>query len=90
MTLGAYFTSFLQSILKKPSFSPIVSNFAKVFSLPFFSLRLKILIPALKEINEITDLNVQCEIADKDRKKVTKLRFEFTKKDKDLLDFIQG
>jgi len=39
LTLGAYFTSFLQSILKKPSFSPIVSNFAKVFSLPFFSLR---------------------------------------------------
>ena len=42
MTLGAYFTSFLQSILKKPSFSPIVSNFAKVFSLPFFSLRQKL------------------------------------------------
>ena len=48
----------------------------------------KVLIPALEEINRITDINVECKIADKDRKKVTKLRFEFTKKEKDLLDFI--
>jgi len=39
-TLWTCFTAFLQSILKKPSFSPIVSKFAKVFSNPFFSLRL--------------------------------------------------
>ncbi|MDY0292896.1 MAG: replication initiation protein [Desulfuromonadaceae bacterium] len=47
----------------------------------------KVLTPALEEINKITDLNVECKIAEKDKKKVTKLRFEFTKKAKDLLDF---
>ncbi len=46
-----------------------------------------VITPALEEINRITDLNVECKIAEKDRKKVTKLRFEFTKKVKDLLDF---
>jgi len=50
--------------------------------------KIKVLIPALKEINEITDLNVEYFEADKERKKVLKLRFEFTKKEKDLLDFI--
>ena len=50
--------------------------------------KIKVLIPALKEINEITDLNVEYFEAVKERKKVLKLRFEFTKKEKDLLDFI--
>lgn len=35
-TLWTRFTTFLQPILKKPSFTPIVSKFAKVFSNPFF------------------------------------------------------
>ena len=48
----------------------------------------KVLIPSLEEINRITDINVECKIANKDRKKVTHLRLEFTKKNKDLLDFI--
>lgn len=47
-----------------------------------------VLTPALEEINRITDLNVEYFEAVKDRKKVLKLRFEFTKKEKDLLDFI--
>ena len=47
-----------------------------------------VLTPALEEINRITDLNVEYFEADKERKKVLKLRFEFTKKEKDLLDFI--
>jgi len=51
-------------------------------------LKRKILTPALEEINRITDLNVTFSESQKIGKKVTKLRFEFTKKDKDLLDFI--
>jgi plasmid replication initiation protein len=47
-----------------------------------------VLTPALEEINRITDLNVEYFEAVKERKKVLKLRFEFTKKEKDLLDFI--
>ena len=48
----------------------------------------KILTPALEEINKITDLNVTFSESQKMGKKVTHIRFEFTKKEKDLLDFI--
>ena len=51
-------------------------------------LKRKILTPALEEINRITDLNVTFSESQKIGKKVLKLRFEFTKKEKDLLDFI--
>ena len=50
--------------------------------------KIKVLIPAIEEINQITDLNVTFLESQKIRKKVTHLRFEFTKKNKDLLDFI--
>ena len=51
-------------------------------------LKRKILTPALEEINRITDLNVTFSESQKMGKKVTHIRFEFTKKEKDLLDFI--
>ena len=51
-------------------------------------LKRKILAPALEEINRITDLNVTFSESQKMGKKVTHIRFEFTKKEKDLLDFI--
>ncbi len=51
-------------------------------------LKRKILAPALEEINRITDLNVTFSESQKIGKKVTHIRFEFTKKEKDLLDFI--
>lgn len=47
----------------------------------------KVLQPALKEINEISDINLKVFEQDKKRKKVISLRFEFTNKDKNLLDF---
>lgn len=47
----------------------------------------KILRPAVEEINKITDLNVTFSESQKIGKKVTHIRFEFTKKAKDLLDF---
>ena len=50
-------------------------------------LKRKILIPALEEINRITDLNVTFSESQKIGKKVTHIRFKFTKKVKDLLDF---
>lgn len=51
-------------------------------------LKRKILTPAVEEINKITDLNVTFSESQKIGKKVTHIRFEFTKKEKDLLDFI--
>jgi len=48
----------------------------------------KILTPAVEEINRITDLDMEWKESQKIRKKVTHIRFEFTKKNKDLLDFI--
>ena len=53
-----------------------------------FEIKQKILTPAIEEINKITDLNVEWKESKKIGKKVTHIRFEFTKKDKDLLDFL--
>jgi len=47
----------------------------------------KILTPAVEEINKITNLNLTFLESQKIGKKVTHIRFEFTKKVKDLLDF---
>ena len=47
----------------------------------------KILTPAVEEINKITNLHLTFLESQKIGKKVTHIRFEFTKKVKDLLDF---
>ena len=48
----------------------------------------KILTPEVEEIKKITNLNLTFLESQKIGKKVTHIRFEFTKKEKDLLDFI--
>jgi len=49
----------------------------------FKDVRVNVLEPAIKEINKFSDIKVQCEVTDKDGKKVTEITFKMTEKNID-------